>query len=186
MLSFYMSMLDTEEEKIAVADLYEQMKRICLHVAMQVTHDKALAEDAVHEAFISVIKQKDTILSQPRGKQRSKIVNITKNRAIDLMRRRNRHPEDSIDEPNDGKVIADRFDVSEFVVGQVSAERLVNMIRTLPEIYKTVFELRYVHEMKNSEIAKLLDISSKAVHMRIVRAKIMLQEIIDKEKTSNV
>jgi RNA polymerase sigma-70 factor (ECF subfamily) len=185
MLLFYLNMLDTEEEKLSFTDLYEQTRLMCFYVAMKITHNEAIAEDAVQNAFLSVIKHKDRILSMPCGKRRSQIVIITKNKAIDLMRSENLHPTKPIDETEKGEGIADNFDVSEYVVGQESAERLVNMIRTLPEIYKTAFELRYVHEKSNAEIAELLGISSKAVYMRISRARNMLQELVDKERMPN-
>ena len=56
-------------------------------------------------------------------------------------------------------------------------------LKLLDEKYRTVLELKYYHGLKESEIADILNIGSKAVNSRIFRAKRMLSEIIaDREE----
>lgn len=59
MLILYLSMLETTHEKSKMAELYSLHKYASLHVALSITHDQRMAEDAVHDAFIQVIKNKD-------------------------------------------------------------------------------------------------------------------------------
>lgn len=184
MLTFYLSILNTEEDKLTFAEIYEQVKSTCLHVAIKITKNQAMAEDAVHNAFLAVIKHKDEIFNLPCGKRKSKIVIITKNKAIDLLRAQNKYSYVSTDEMSD-EIFIDDFDISKCIENQEAVENLLNHIASLPEIYKSVFELRYVHEMNNIEIAELLDITPKAVSTRISRAKIMLKEMIEKEAEKN-
>ena len=183
MLTFYLSMLDTEEEKLTFTEIYEHLKFPCLHVAMKITKNQAMAEDALQNGFLSVIKHKDEIFNLPREKMKSRIVIIVKNKAIDLLRADNKYATKAMDEmPED--VLKDTFDISTYVENQESFERLIYFISTLPEIYKTTFELRYVHGMQNPEIAELLNITPKTASMRIARAKLILQEMLKKEGES--
>jgi len=179
MVVFYLSMLDSDEDKKTFSAIYEKLRLPCFHIALKITQNRELAEDAVHNAFLAVIRHKDKIFNLPCGKQRSLIVIITKNKSIDLMRMEKTRTHIPVDDMED--IIADgRFDVGKIYEDQKSYEALMDSISSLPEMYKTVFELRYVHELGNQEIAELLGITPKAVSMRISRAKTMLQEIINR------
>ncbi len=53
---FYLSLLDTEEEKSKFEQLYYQYRKLMYLCAWEVLRDEQLAEDAVHEAFIKLTK----------------------------------------------------------------------------------------------------------------------------------
>jgi len=177
MLYIYMSILETESEKLTFAKMYEETRYTCLFVAASITKNQELAEDAVHDAFVSAIKNKEKFFSLPCGKRKSLIVIITKNKAIDLMRKK--------DNKNyageDYEEVTDNCDLCDILENQESYEYLINCIGSLPEKYKVVFDLRYVEGMSNLEIASLLGITNKAVSTQLARAKIMLREMIDKD-----
>ena len=51
-------------------------------------------------------------------------------------------------------------------------------IEALDEIYRVVFEYKYLHELSDGEIADLLGITKKTVNVRIFRARKKLQAIL--------
>lgn len=51
----------------------------------------------------------------------------------------------------------------------------------LDEKYRLVFELRYLHELTDKEIAGILEISPKTANVRIYRARKKLQELLKRE-----
>lgn len=55
MLSIYLSMVETEEEKDLVTELYNTYKQILFNVSMSILHNTADAEDAVQETFVRII-----------------------------------------------------------------------------------------------------------------------------------
>jgi len=179
MLAFYFTMLDSEEDKEKFTEIYNEYRLPCYYVAMRLTKNHEMAEDAVHNAFLAVIKHKEKIFDLPCGKLRSLIVIITKNKAIDLLRIENIRKHIPFEEVGDN-ISADDFDLSTFAENHELFDYLLKNIASLPEIYKTVFEMRFLNEKSNQEIADELGITTKAVSMRISRAKIMLQEIIDR------
>ena len=63
LLSIYISMLDTEQERQKMTDLYEEHKYALLNYAMTILRNQDMAEDAVHNAFISIIKKKEKYLN---------------------------------------------------------------------------------------------------------------------------
>jgi len=166
-------MLVSESEKLMFSHVYSELKLACYQVALSVTKNKNMAEDVVQNAFLAVIKHKDEIFVLPAEKRRAKILHITKNKAIDLMRFENRRAHDPLDETQG---VSDFSDITAEYIHREALDFLINCIESLPEKYKTVFELRYVHDMSNLEISALLGITNKAVSTRISRAKTILQE----------
>ena len=52
----YLQMLNTPEERAKFETLYYAHRRTMLHIAMQILKDYQLAEDAVQEAFLRLVK----------------------------------------------------------------------------------------------------------------------------------
>jgi len=169
----YQSMLASEDDKLIFTQIYQELRDACYSIALPITKNKAMAEDAVHNAFMSVIRHKGEIFELPASKRRTKILLIAKNKAIDIVRLEKRRTHEPISE---AKEVAGNADVPAEIVRQEALEFLISCIASLPEKYKTVFELRYVHDLTNQEIAALIGISSKSVSTRLSRAKLMLQE----------
>ncbi|MCL1883710.1 MAG: RNA polymerase sigma factor [Defluviitaleaceae bacterium] len=178
MLYMYLSALETDEERLTFSKLYEETHLACEYVALSITNDHSVAEDVVHNAFLYVIKNKEKIFNLSCEKRKSYILLITKHRAIDYIRSQKRRDIEYIDELQD---VSDNVDLSDYIKSQEAYEHLINTIENLPEKYRTVFEMRYIQDMSNMEIADVLGITNKAVSTRISRAKLKLLEKIDKE-----
>ena len=52
-------MIDTPEDKRKFVVLYEKYRHLMMKITMDVLHDPYLAEDAVHNAFISLTRNID-------------------------------------------------------------------------------------------------------------------------------
>ena len=51
----------------------------------------------------------------------------------------------------------------------------------MDEIYRVVFEFKYLHELSDREIADLLGVTPKVVNVRIFRARKKLQNLLREE-----
>lgn len=180
MLMFYLSMLESEADKQTFSELYEEFRYPCLHVALRITKNQAMAEDAVHNAFVALIENKDKYFNLPRCKLRSKIVIITKNKAIDLLRGEKHRADTPIEDLADDRITND-FDISEYVLNNESYKHLVACVSRLPDNYRVAFQFRYMHDMSNKEIAEQLNESQNIIAMQIHRAKKMLKDMLEKE-----
>jgi len=176
MLILYVSMFNSESDRQNFADFYQRVKLRCFHVAIGITKDKGLAEDALHNGFEKLLSIKESFFALPCNKQESLIVVIVKNKAIDLMRKEKKTTV-GLDEAAE-EVIADDSDIVMDYENNESFERLVGYIKALPEIYQIVFELKYLHGFSISEIAGLLDLSKNTVTVRLNRARNKLIEMI--------
>ncbi len=184
MLSFYLSMIDDEQEKITFASIYEKYKFEGLHIAMLITKNQYLAEDALHSAFLKILNDKEDLFQLSCSKQRSRIVITVKNKAIDLLRKEKGLKKVSIDD-EEWNIPSTDIDFGTQLASEEGFEHLVNCVSKLEEIYKTAFELKYFHNMNDHEVAQTLDIGLKNARQRIFRAKVMLRKILEKEGISN-
>jgi len=176
--------IEDEQERLRIADIYEKYRYKALHIAMGITQNQQMAEDAVEDAFIEVIKRKDRILSMNCSDLLPYIVIIVKTRAINIINKNKRIYDVSVEEMEN--VLESReVPVDEQVISKIGYKRLVNSIASLKEKYRTVLEMKYINDMPNGEIANALGITQKNAEMRIYRAKLMLREMLESEVKSN-
>ena len=174
MLAIYLSMLTAPDEKVRLSVIYDQMKGPCLGIATRITRNPVLAEDALHNTFLKIISQKDWFFGLPPDRQKALLVIIVKNKSIDILRHENLRCGDSLDDAGED-ALRDDTDIAADYINLESYARLKGYIRALPEIYKTVCELRFLLDMDNGQIAQTLDLQKDVVAKRIQRARAMLK-----------
>ncbi len=131
--------------------LYWQVRRIVL------THDDT--NDILQNAYLKAWNSIESF------KGESKIITwlsrIAINEALDFTRRQKNRPALSTDDETLGlanQLVADRY-----FDGDETEAQLQEAIATLPDVQRTVFNLRYFDEMKYSEISSILGTSEGAL-----------------------
>ena len=180
MLSIYLSMLETEEEKAAFTDLYESYRHLCLNVALKITGSQAMAEDALHNAFLKMIRHKEKHFTNSCKRTASQIVIIVKSAAIDILRREKRLDHDLLDDlepiiPNDEP------DTLRIIASKEAVDRLQHHVSQLNEVNQSLFEMKYLSEKSDGEIANMLGLRKNTVAVRIHRLKSALFETMREE-----
>lgn len=181
MLAIYISMLETEQERHKMTEIYEEHKHALLLCALKVTgYNQAMAEDAVHNAFISIIKEKDKYFSLDSRDFRFSAVIIVRNKCIDLLRKEKMYANIPIDEleifleSNDKPV-----DEQAVISSEYAAIR--KHMANIDEISRQVLIMKYVLGMSYKEIGEKLNMTPKHVDTRIQRAKEKVRKLIDTE-----
>jgi RNA polymerase sigma-70 factor (ECF subfamily) len=130
--------------------------------ALQVLKSSALAEDAVHDAFLKLIKHFSEIRKISCKELEPFVVIIVKRTALDLLKQEKRLTslEDGWDPP-----------AGSGPETETAYHRLVELIRSMPDTYREVLELRCVLEWSNKDIARRLSLSENAVAVRLMRGK---------------
>lgn len=65
---------------------------------------------------------------------------------------------------------------------QENYRQILKAVGELEEIYRVVFEYKYLHELTDREIAEILKVSPKTVNVRIFRARKKLQKLLEEMK----
>jgi RNA polymerase sigma-70 factor (ECF subfamily) len=185
MFFIMLSTIEDEQERIRIADIYEKHRYACLHIAMGITRNQQMAEDAVQDAFIEIIKRKEKILSLDCNHLRSYLVITVKHRAIDIMRKYSKLSDIAFDEL-DYNLESDEIPVDEQVLDKIKFNRLVALINELDEKYKIVFEMKYILDFSIKDIADKLNITQENVKTRLHRARAQLKKQLESEVKVNV
>lgn len=176
----FLMMIDTPEDKRKFAVLYEKYRHLMQKVAADVINDRFLAEDAVHNAFVSLAAHMDKIGNPDSLQTKRYLITITKNAAIDIYRKKKVqiHREVYMDELEEEDVPMSHMETD-------LENGVLDILKNLPVKYRDVFLLKYSSCLENSEIASLCGIQEGTVRQRISRGKIMIEEALTKWEECN-
>jgi RNA polymerase sigma-70 factor (ECF subfamily) len=180
MLSFYLSALDTEEEQRNFAKYYEKHLGKCLAVARRITQNKALAEDAVHNAFMKMIRHKEKYFSDLGKRTATTIVIMVKSESLDILKLEKRHVHSDLDDVE--PIIADnKSDIFGIVAKKEAVIRIKRYVSTLDDLNKTVFEMKFVEDISDGEIADSVGLTKNAVALRVHKLRNEIKKILREE-----
>ena len=170
MLVYYLQMLDTPEEKVKFEQIYLKYRGLMYHVAEDILHNRQDAEDAVHNAFLRIIKKFSRFQNTPAKDLAPQVAVIARNEAISLQRKQKGEAPledwDSLAEPSES--------ISDY-------HALVDSFAWLPRTYRAVMEMKLLSGYSDGEIAAKLGLSKTAVSTRISRGRRLLRDIVERE-----
>lgn len=166
----YLQMIDSKEDRSKFEQLYHRYCGLMFHVANKILRSEQDAEDAVHQAFLSILKNFEKISDVECPETRSLVVIIVERKSIDLLRQRSRRPEAELDE-----------EICGWEVPLPGDGGLADAMAKLPARYREVLMLRFDNGYTTKEIARLFDMKQESVQRLIGRAKERLREILEQE-----
>lgn len=178
MLMFYMSLIDNDDDRAKFEILYKNYKKRMVSVAFSVLRNREDAEDAVHDTFIKIARNMQSIGNPNSDETLSYVLKAAKNNAINLSQKnatRNKHIQlENVENMTDEQFF-DKLNIRE------NYEDVVKAIRSLNDTYNDVLFYYFVRGMKAKEIADLLGRSNSAVKQQIIRGKKKLLEILEND-----
>ena len=175
-------LLVKEGDSHAFAQLVEKYKQPVMNMVYRMLRDATEAEDVAQNVFIQVHK------SAHRYRIASKfstwLFTITRNLCLNELRRRSRHPADSIessfpsDDPQPSLQLEDKknFSPPDNLLHSELEEKINECVNELPEQQKIAIILCRQDEMSYEEMAKVLDCSLSATKSLIHRARETLKQ----------
>lgn len=177
MLMFYLSMLETPEEKSRFEHLYTTYKSVLYNYAYQILHNVDLSEDAVHDTFMKLLDNMKKIQDRSDAEARNYLIIIVKNMAKKYYGH-NKHMSYREEVETD---VLDIHDIEVEAIRRDEAKRLYDLIMSLDEKYADVLIMKYYYDYKENEIAGLLGLTLNNVKIRLHRGKEMLKKALEKE-----
>lgn len=173
MLALYLSMVETDEERKAISEIYNKHLDWMLKIAYHFLENEQDAEDAVNDVFFNIISQKCTIPTDDEEKCKAYLFICIRNRALRLkeMQRKNK----AID-------IQEFFSLSTHQSLEKEAldkelyDELLSFIKEMSPIYRDVMLLHIVFGKPLKEIAWDLSIPYKTAETRFIRGKAIIKE----------
>lgn len=165
---------DSEQERDKFEYIFAKYRKLMLHKAYGILRDYHLAEDAASEAFIRIYKNIHKIGDPASNQTIAFVVTIVKNTALTMLQKVQNYATEEYDEEQ-----ASDFDLEESTISTLGSERIYQMVDSLGEEMKSVFILRYTHDMSHKEIGEMLGISENNVTVRLHRAKKKLASMLE-------
>ena len=162
--------LERDEDQTRFTRLYQRNQRQLHRLAARFLGPGPRAEDIVHDTFIKLIQNYSQLRSRSDGQLERWMMAVARNASLDVLRKEGRETELEAQawEP------AVPADQGEF-------EALVALIRSMPEDYRRVLELRFLAEWSLADIARELGLTDGAVKSRIFRGRKVLIDTLRKE-----
>ena len=174
-----------KNDQKAFAQLLEKYRRPVYGIVRRMIPNDEEARDLAQEAFIRAFRNLDKF--DPNRSFSSWLFRIATNLCIDTYRRRKldtvpmvhagRDGEDerSWDATDEGPNPADRFSDRE------RARKLLEVIQSLPPMYRAVILLRHQEDLSYDEIAETLELPLGTIKARIHRAHRLLKEKLTRQ-----
>jgi RNA polymerase sigma-70 factor (ECF subfamily) len=158
-------------DQVAMAALFDRYSGVLYSVALRVLKDPGQAEDIMQDIFIHVWRKPDSFASG-KGSLGGWLAVVTRNRAIDLLRKR--RPSDSVDDV----VLTSKTNTASEAERNVLMEKVRVVMAELPPDQKTSVELAYFDGMSHTEIAEKTGEPLGTVKTRIRLAMMTLRKAL--------
>ena len=159
------------DDVVAFEELFSRYAGRAIAVASTLSPTRADAEDCVQDAFIAIWKNRASYVDG-RGSAAGWVLGITRNRAIDLRRRRAVREAVQLPDSLERLVAAD--DTPAIADVRAQAEHVGQLLRELPDNQREVVALAFYGQLTFREIAAHLNLSESAIkgRMRLGLAKL--------------
>jgi len=157
----------------AQKELFNAFAPKMLAVAMRYISDKERAEDVLQDAFIKVFKNIHNFKLD--GSLEGWVRRIVVNTALDQLRKNKKHQTD-VELDN----VSFELKQSNHIEPQLQADYLMTLVESLPDGYRTVFNLFAIEGYSHKEIADMLEITESTSKSQYSRARSVLREMLEK------
>jgi RNA polymerase sigma-70 factor (ECF subfamily) len=168
----------------AFRPLVQRYQRVAFSVALRMLGTRADAEDVAQQAFCDAFNALDRFRGEGREHAFSTwLLRIVVNRSKDVLKSKKR-TEEPLDRDVRGEDAAFAYDPSNpeaNAAGGERRQRLESALLSVPSKYREVLILKDVEELSYEEIRGILQLPITTLKIRVVRARAMLRERIERE-----
>ena len=167
-LAMICAVCDEPKHRLRLEEIYHTYCRRMLHVAEGVLHERDAAEDAVHDAFLGIVRHMDTLSRLREDEVRHYVLRAAQNAAISRLRgQKEEFP------LSDAAAVAEE-DFFALLCAKDDREELLVVMAQLPRVYRDALYARYVMELPLREAAEMLHVKPETLRKQASRGKDLL------------
>jgi RNA polymerase sigma-70 factor (ECF subfamily) len=176
MLALLTSEISSHEDKLFFTQLYRKYEKMMFFIAKSILRSQEKAEEAVHDTFVKAIEHLGTLKGKNEEELKAWLIVVVKHVSINTAKRECQVEYFDLQENPQDQVVSYTVDITE----DINYNRLKELIRELPETYRSVLYLRFVCAWSYAEIAKELGISVNLVGSRLLRGReVLIQKLAE-------
>lgn len=182
MLSFYLTLIDTEQDKSKFEIIYNLYSKRMWYAANKILNDSFEAEDAVHNALIGIAKNITHIDEPDSNATLAYVITAAKNAALNIA---TRNKNAKVLQLEDYKDVPDEKTFNSFFSLE-NKEIVSSTLKKMPDLYRDLLYFHYFEELSEKEISEFTGIKYVTVRKQISRAKAIFAKLIESEDSSYV
>lgn len=168
MLLLLLNSLD-EDQRTKCEEIYNHYKNLMMYIALKILKNQPLAEEAVHDAMLAILKVINEIEEVKSKKTYGLVVLICKRCSLNKLKyekRRNHEPAEVIE-----YLVSETKAIDDIVIDKIDFEEVSQEMRTISNTDYEIIILKYYYGYTYREIATRIDLKEAAARKRCERAK---------------
>ena len=182
-MMIYLAMLEDEDEMERFENLYDKYKKAVANISYSILKNEELTLDALDNVFMKIAKGIKTLPSD-ESHERSYIYAVARTTAIDIARKKKTpilHLNVDIFSNSSAEDSPEKI-----LLRQELLNTIINAIKQMEDKRRNILILRYVEDMKISDIASLLNLPENSVKSHIKRGTAILRLSLRKKLGNEV
>ena len=166
-----------QNDRVSQRELYNRLSVKMFPVCLRYVSDREKAKEVLHDGFITLFSKLDKYRGEGSFEGWARRIFVT----TALMRLRKHDVlEQAVQVDGDVQVNDDRMILDPKETASLDADKLMELILSMPEGFRAVFNLFALEGFSHKEIAQMLGISEGASRSQLSRAKVWLQKRLKK------
>lgn len=191
MLPVLIFQIEDEGDRSFISALYTDHYRLMRYTAIQFGLRQE-ADDIINASCVKLIEKIPLLKTLDCCTLRSYIVSTVKGTSLDYLKKRKQEAqymyygfENDVAQDLQNTQPSGTGTPEQLTIRKEDVLALVGAIRRLPDLYRDVLEFKYLLELTDAEIAKLLNVSPSSIRMYLTRARRLALELMTKEGVPN-
>ena len=172
MLSLYLAAIENHDSDDKFIKLYKIYEKKVFSIAFGFTNNQYDAEDASQTAFFALARNIEKLDLENEEETKIYVYKAVKSASFDILRKKSKSPE-TVSMDNFFNLPSDA-DLDETVVNDDALQKIIEIIRKLPEHYRDVLTYHYLGGYSAKEISVLLNKPISTVKNQLKRGKELL------------
>ncbi len=166
-----------EDQSYTFKEVYDAVFPVLYKVVYHIIREKTIAEDLCQEAFIRYYNKRIPLPSI--NESRYWLIRVAKNLAFNYRKRKVRET-NAVDKLKQEGVKV-QPDTQDNILKEETITVVKKAVDNLPVKYRTVLILKEYGELNYKEISKILHISENNVKIRVYRARVLLENKLNRD-----
>ena len=178
--------IENEYERDYIGKLYQENASRVKYLSYKILRNEADAEETVNTIFILVIKYREKFVDVDEDETHRLLVIYTRSVCFNVLKKRNKIDFLSVSNAchdDEGHItdieLPDDVDILEELVKKETRKHLAAAIESLGEPTSLIVNLKYYHDMKNKDIAEMLEMNASTVSTILQRSMGILRKRLE-------
>ncbi len=170
-----------KQDRRAQRELYEKLSMRMFPVCLRYMGERELARDVLHDGFITLFSKLSDYRGEGMFEGWARRIFVT---ACLMQLRKTDILKQAVQIDGESSKAEATLELDPEETAQMDADKLMEMIVSMPDGFRTVFNLYAIEGFSHKEISKMLNLSEGGCRSQLSRARAWLQERISKLNSS--